>query len=375
MDNRKKIVYLLGAGAMIDFGGPKTSKLTSLIKDELIKCGYSEVLVALDELYDNDYNFETVIAAIEELLNYSIAVETRGHISINNTNVIRALYECKYKGFKSTNLWNCFSRLINIIINEISKYDFIDASALDEHSVHYDGKFALLNQYLFKKNAQNDLKIYSLNYDRLIPNLLISRHIYDATTEKDFGNSNSIGSNFEYDFMKFINNNLTYFNLHGSIYLTQDKNQHYRVVQSTFSSNLKHALYQKGGSPNEHILFSPIITGYNKSQRILCEPFNFGFSTFLADINTCHELVIIGYSFSDPHINSVISTYLRKNISSCTIVDFKKNGDISDITHKLDFELNYIDNFYLESDELYRSSNGFIRIYTGGYSNFLKVNL
>ncbi len=374
MDNRKKIVYLLGAGAMIEFGGPKTDDLTAIVSKEVKSCSFDEIISSLDVLYgENGYNFETIIAVIEELLNYTIAIEVQGSASVDNTNVIRAIYDCKYKSIKSEDIWNCFSSLINAIISEISKYGTIDSSALDERSIHYDYKLALLYQYLFNKSSDNSLKFYSLNYDRLIPSLLTSRHFYDATNEEKF--AKEMGSNFECNFMDFVNNKLTYFNLHGSIYLKQVPNQLYRVVQSETPCKLSYAHYQKGGSPNERIIFSPIITGYSKSQRIMSEPFNFGFSTFFADINTCDELVIIGYSFSDPHINSVISTYLRKNISSCTIVDFKKNGDISDITHKLDYELNYIDNFYLESDELYRSSNGFIRIYIGGFSNFLKHNL
>lgn len=108
---------------------------------------------------------------------------------------------------------------------------------------------------------------------------------------------------------------------------------------------------------------------------ILSEPFNFGFSAFLADLNTCDELIIVGYSFSDPHINSVIGTNLNKNISSMTIVDFKKGNDISDIELKLAMELNLIHKFNLQSDNLYQNIDGSIRIHTGGFCNYLKDTL
>src|ERR1035437_10014550 len=76
--NKKRTIILLGAGAVYDWGGPKTHELTDLVRksgfdcndnktkitefifQSLVKSGYNE----------KDVNFETIINVIEELIIY-----------------------------------------------------------------------------------------------------------------------------------------------------------------------------------------------------------------------------------------------------------------------------------------------------------------
>ena len=325
----KKIVYLLGAGAMIDFGGPSTSELTKECENILCSMShsYSKIISSLEKLYGpNNFNFETIIAAVEQLLNYSIATDRMGYNSIENTNLIRILFSSNFPELNSSDLWECYRMLINSVIDRVDKYDCLRSFDLDDIN-HSNDVQAMLRKYLLKMRTDNNLKIYSLNYDRLIPKLLYDKWLYDATV------SNGIESNFEYRFNAFLEHRLTYFNLHGSIYLKQQPNQLYSIVQSDSPNRISYAIPQRGGSPNEQIIFSPIIAGYTKSQRVMSDVFNFGFSTFFADINTCSELIVIGYSFSDPYINSVIRNASRY-LETMTIVDYKNEEDFEKMITK-----------------------------------------
>lgn len=293
-----KHVILLGAGAVIPMGAPSTKILTEKIKN--IK-GMSDITDMLDNYYNADSNFETYIAAIESLLSYSISNQTIGKTP-SNSNILPALYNYKRDDLNDVEwAWMIYSDCINSVISEIKGYAHTDISK------NWDDYFTYLNKEL---SQGGHLKIYSLNYDRVIPLLWKNRKfkIYEGTDEQ---------GNFEFDLKRFEESKCTYFNLHGSIHLKSD-NSISDFTQSTYIAKLI-----KGGNPGENILFSPIITGYSKTQRILSEPFNFGVSAFYADINSASDITIIGYSFGDAHINAIIRQKLFiNNRVKITIVDF-----------------------------------------------------
>lgn len=369
----KKIVYLLGAGAMIDFGGPSTSELTKKCENILCSMGrsYSSIISSLEKLYGpNNFNFETIIAAVEQLLNYSIATDRKGYNSIENTNLIRILFSSNFPKLNSSDLWKCYRTLINSIIDRVANYDCLSSFDLDDIGYSNDVQ-AILRKYLLKMRTDNNLKIYSLNYDRLIPKLLSNYWVSDGTKK-----SRGLDSEFDYYFNEFLDHRLTYFNLHGSIYLKQQPNKLYSVVQSDLPNRISYAIPQRGGSTNEQIIFSPIIAGYTKSQRMMGDMFNFGFSSFFADINTCSELIIVGYSFSDPHINSVIRTAFNNDTKKLTIVDYRDYHIIDDIENIINDELE-LDDYFKSERGLYRrhfhkSVSGNIVVYSNGFREYLK---
>lgn len=321
--SNKKIVYLLGAGAMLDFDGPKTGTLSnecaSIVKD----CGFSGIIESLDKTYgEGCYNFETIIACIEYLMDWAIAKQTIG-ATVQNTNVIRAIFETQIKNIQTETIASLYKELINHLINKIMKYDFIK----DE-----DPNQLLLNRYFSNVKKEHKVKIYSLNYDRLIPQLFDK--IYDGTI-----NSDQLYKTFSYDIRKFTKHKFTYFNLHGSIYLKQVPNRLYDVCQSILPEYIDNCLSQDGGSPNDLKIFSPIIAGYSKSQRILSEPFHLGYSSFCADCSDCEKLVIVGYSFSDPHINTILKKYVFERQAEIDIVD--SGNDDEPIKNNITYRLKY----------------------------------
>lgn len=129
---------------------------------------------------------------------------------------------------------------------------------------------------------------------------------------------------FIYDIKKFSNQELTYFPLHGCIYLKQ---KCFGVIEVSYiaQSMSDYAQSNRGGNPNRYTLFTPIISGYNKLEHINGQPFNFGHHVFAADCFDSKLIVTFGFSFSDPHINSILSTFGKCPIK-CVTLNTQPNG-------------------------------------------------
>lgn len=182
---------------------------------------------------------------------------------------------------------------------------------------------------------------------------------------------------FIYDLQRFRKVNLSHFNLHGSIYLDCEfdpKKIKYSVIYNPEAPEYDKALKADGGNPNETLLFSPIITGYTKTQRVLSKPFNLGFSAFTNDCNDCRAIITMGYSFSDPHINSIISNFLSWGKSKLINVTYTKN-DFKRTTEGFAFDYE-ICNLYkdTENDEWFHSQNNKVHTFKKGIEEFLTNN-
>lgn len=350
----KKNVFLFGAGAMIDFGGPKTDELTDKFIDVLKESDWKWLVSSLDKSYgENKYNFETILASIESLLDWSIASNSQGYVSVNNTSINSFLFKPNHHIPSTEIIWNNYKKLINFIIDRISVYDNFNPK---------DNSHNILCEYFEKKIKNARIKVFSLNYDRLLPQI-IRRKCADGTetTNRDY-------AFFNYDIKGIFQSKWAYINLHGSIYLRQVPDNFYKVAQFKEPQHLENAHFCNGGSPNENKLFTPIIAGYSKSQRMLSEPFSFYIGALMADCNLCDELYIVGYSFSDPHINSILKNYIHLNKTKVIIID--KKEDIDDIVNIILYKFNIICTF--ESTEYgYRNKEGNILIYNKGFLKYM----
>lgn len=347
-----KIVYLLGAGAMLDFGAPTTKNLTDDYKLIVQNGDYKEIIDILNQTYRADYNFETIIASVEYLMDWAIARQTIG-ATAQYTNVIRAIFETQIKNIKTETIASLYKELINHLINIIMRYDcFIDENQNQ----------LLLKRYFSNVKKEHKVKIYSLNYDRLIPQMFsnINDGIINAVNRRS--------QTFSYDINSFAKDKFTYFNLHGSIYLRQDPYKYNEVVQSFMPEHIEYCIPQDGGSPNDTKIFCPIIAGYSKSQRVLSEPFHFGFSSFCTDCSDCEKLIIVGYSFADPHINSILKNYVYYKRKQMDIVDYNENGDYRKITEQLTYSLNCIEGF---TPQPYGAKSQNVTIYMKGFISYM----
>ena len=64
----------------------------------------------------------------------------------------------------------------------------------------------------------------------------------------------------------------------------------------------------KTDQDNKKVINSNIITGFNKTSRILTTPYSQFYHRFYQDCIIAENIYIVGYSFGDIHINKAIKT-------------------------------------------------------------------
>ena len=218
-----------------------------------------------------------------------------------------------------------FQHLLNEILTNINK----KVSSYSYHSAKHTKLFTEENTSINKKfqkwikalSKDSIIRMYTLNFDRLFKILSedVGLEVFEGF---EYGNTiptngitpkvKRILSDFESD---------TYYNLHGSAYW----NVYSRSPQTQLISpyialhpypklnmnNIETAVIQMEKGKN--IVISNIITGYQKTQKSAITPFKQMQSSFDWDCCFANEILIIGYSFGDTHINSSINTALINN--------------------------------------------------------------
>ena len=349
---RNRTIVLTGAGltAGHDFFSVSTLGLTQnfisynhpkLTDDkEFIKFLYEEFCfwnkLNLSNVEDNlsQINFETIIQLVEELFVFIEDIE-------------KPKWNAKFKRSVKTTAFNLNSRLITHI-NRVRIPKYKDAIYLFIEKVHNhlidliisviqpyntDGENKGMVEFSnFLKNHLGNSKvkrIYTLNYDTWL-----NKH---ANYFDGFSNNN-----FDRDKVLFNRNTNCHYNLHGCILWQLFADLKKLSEPEEWKNHQSFAGYTIA---REAILPSPIITGYNKLTRINSSPFLEIFHSFTQDCIEADSILIIGYSFSDPHINNILR--LKPDKTKIIIVVYYDLDCLTDNTsdfHSLIFELNQIFN-------------------------------
>ena len=353
MQHKSKTTILLGAGAMIPYGGHKTEELS----DRLL---FNSSCRLLFKHIKNDIkgicNFETMLCALEQILEWKIATGNSNSDNDVFTKMLEPYFEYKNK-FSRKDLWIIYEEAINEIIGRVKEYDCYTPS--------YPIKREELANFILNKSRKSALKIYTLNYDRLLPNVInqVGGEIYEGIISKEFN----------YDIEKFVNHKLTHFNLHGSIY--NDYKPGKGVTLSDEPIDFYHQYFIEGGNPQEQKIFLPFITGYSKSQRMMSEPFNFGLGAFMYDCNTSDRIFVAGYSFGDPHINSILKKFVKKDSTDIVIIDYSKNHTVlpecfRDYAYQV-FNIPQSE-FDTSKDGEYKEISSRLSVYLKGFETYIK---
>lgn len=352
----KKTTVLLGAGAMIPYGGPTSNDLTQRL---LSNSESNSFFGTIYNWTNGKANFEFLLSSIETLLDWKLAYK-EGETKLLNPNILlEPISAFRYSTVEK--IWYIYKEAINDIIERIKEYDYYSCESL------YIDKQKILMDYIVDKRKKSDLKIYSLNYDRIIPRkgTKVGIEFYEGFSK----------SCCEYDLSKFINHPTTFFNIHGSIYNNYPYGSNVQIYDSPVK--LEHSYILKGGNPYENKIFLPIIAGYSKSQRIMSEPFNLGITAFMYDCNSCSRLVIVGYSFEDPHINAILRKFVKLDSTEIVIVDYCKDEEMRDGIRGIPYQVFGIPNakFVGERNALYLDKNPHIHLYLGGFEQYITNNI
>ena len=346
----EKTTVLLGAGAMIPYGGPTTNELTQRLLDNKECNGFFNPIYYRT---NENANFEFLLSSIESLLDWKLANEDNNSELLTSNILLEPIYEYKYRS--KWDIWKIYKEAINDIIERIKDYDNFISFNIE--------KYKSLVDYISNEKQKSSIKIYSLNYDRLIPRIA-SKHginFYEG-----------IGNNgYEYNLRKFATHPSTFFNLHGSIYTSLVSGDVFKIFDTPIE--LEYLQKINGGNPGEDKLFLPIIAGYSKSQRIMSEPFNLGIAAFMNDCNTCSRLVIVGYSFGDPYINSILKRFIKFDSTEIIIIDYYEGEHLSDAFRGIPYLVFGIPQakFIGEGSFLCLDKNHRIKLYLGGIEKYM----
>lgn len=344
---KQRIQVLTAAGftANSDFFGITTTSLTEDFKNadiggiRISKQTPALYFYNLIENYYDKYedfklnklsylNFETILNLLEDIYTFIIPFKSNQdykHSKINMNLVYQIGMKPSIFELKSDVLDDLWQSVVknngkNEIKNvqELIKFIYLKlieilANKLDKKSrqkkVSGISKFVKFLDTNFK-NKDFYRRIYTLNYDYWIN----KNHPYFW----DGFNNNGI---YVADLNDKSINRDCYFSVHGCVNWKLNTNSN-SVKKSDVPLNYEllnqYSTYQLNRDP---LIISPIISGYNKTQRISLKPFHQIYNSFAFDNENADLLIIIGYGFYDSHLNSLISNRTKPIL----IIDYKPN--------------------------------------------------
>ncbi|MBI5539701.1 MAG: SIR2 family protein [Bacteroidia bacterium] len=163
--------------------------------------------------------------------------------------------------------------------------------------------------------------MYTLNYDKIFKVLSEKAGIkvFEGFECDEFVSENGVLPNIGRILSDFDSN--IHYNLHGSAFWEVNPREKNSQLYNQWISlqpfpvldinNNESAIVQIEKGKN--ILISNIITGFLKAQKSFITPFKQMQSAFDKDCFFANELIVIGYSFGDSHINASIKTALKYN--------------------------------------------------------------
>ncbi|OMD26759.1 SIR2 family protein [Paenibacillus odorifer] len=169
---------------------------------------------------------------------------------------------------------------------------------------------------------ENEVELFTLNYDLLLETILLdslgpNKFIeYYHQAGPWFAVSKEVPRYYfnpeKVKQQRLKNNcNTKLYHLHGSLSSFKDlkNNKTFRIKNEVIKN---HNVYKR---ISELMIVPSIITGGQKSDKIQEVPFNFYYEQFvnvMSDLEQlCEELIIVGYSFRDEHINNAISKRIQ----------------------------------------------------------------
>jgi len=417
----ERTIFLFGSGATLAWGSPTTLDLTNLVREHSFKTTDNRSITEFiyTKLIDNGYsgtdvNFETIISVIEELivyysqfdgdtrdpslssvffaspyekelLNYSIEGGTPRHGYLLQIPSGERYPLSKPAFHKETPSQMFFQHLLSLLLTnitaEIHRYAYHTAghpmTTLDsDTSKSFVGWMKLLS-------GKSMLRLYTLNYERIFK-ILLARAGMDVFEGFDCGEYVEGAYPIRANVCRIQSDTESHihYNLHGSAFwevLPLDKKQlpNPEIVLSPLfglpSANEPASVQMEKGRT---LLFTNIITGYQKAQRGMITPFKQMQAAFDRDCTLADEVYVIGYSFGDEHINESLKTALRHNRKlRVTIVDpqFIKNKMDYELAIRL-FSFMHDDNMRPEKveDHLYRYFGGAVTVHEIGFEEFLE---
>jgi len=339
---KNKIIILTGAGFTVppNFGGPSTQLLTDKLRELEIKnyvingktpgeYFYRKLCYHYTRRLKKDcdlsiVNFETIIHLLEELYSHltsynAVEVKNKDDSILKNLarskgvkpsflvlkeaikNDLTAL-KTKQIPFLNQIVRIIYSNFINVLIEEVKK---INSDKSNAGMKRFEAAF--LKKHL--PHSKFVRRFYTLNYDTWLNKYLGFYDGFDSTGK------------FEAEKVMRKNDMDCHYNLHGSILWQNDLDKDRMKKLKNPVDYLSYTQSSTHGLNREPLIATPIITGYNKLERMKFNPYLQFYYALQNDILNSDLLILIGYSFSDTHINNILSLFQGK----CVVVGYIKS--------------------------------------------------
>jgi len=402
-DKRKKpfITIILGAGAAKIWNGPLTNEIDNLFIENSTYTdveGRSIGAILFEKLrahYGREgfVNFETFINLLELIYDYVISESNEGGTDPTNTSTLPLVFDPKVLFEEIYNPENervpglaqerdpiikkriYFGEIIrhylNLVKIKIDTYENLNDLNSPINISIFNWLSSLSEDFL--------IRIYTTNYDRIIPDILDKNNFQYFDGFFNDGEERRCNP----DLKRICNNSerLTYYQLHGS--------NHWEIVSSDFSP-FDYLLIRDGiprndytfhlsSQPGQVLLKTSIIAGYSKPQRLILSPINAMYSSFIHDCFRSSLIFITGFSFGDPHLKKVFINCLDStsakfiNITNKASVDEVEelygSGIYDDISRSLGIYFNTLDSI-TDGNWVIKDNRYFT--YYGGFGSFLE---
>lgn len=362
-------LVLTGAGAAIPFGGPSTQRLTEIIaKDPQFRAlnGHEPLGQYLlsnmeEQLASEACHFEALIEVVEDLYNYFYDLETNdpGSRQLVTTSVFDPMEWLRHgvmdfganyrleggkwyhtqddclatkKGQDARMQFciNVYQHWLNTIISKVRSY----AQSASEHELAPQ-----YQDFLGDLDGCGTVRHYTLNYDRMAAEIA-PYDVFDGFGKRGDGGKDETRRVADPQRVRLDGDSNCAYNLHGSIFYDEDTPPEYSGQPESASRVLEwictpHSVnYVEGinigrssSSTGERRLWSNIVTGLSKPERILLEPQRAFYQRFAMDCAIADTFIVAGYSFGDPHINSLVEDRIVRGGANLWYVD--KNDEIA----------------------------------------------
>ena len=403
MTNNRTVI-LTGSGAAIPWGAPKTSDITdAFLTDRTFRSDTGQPLAAwiyhkLIGFYHIDpetVTFETIINALDYLNTFFSSKQTSGVSKFKNLMPVffrekddlsellsfdriygerkDMWWESKNDQYKFYYSWNdtdmffesIYRYFINLTIKQIELY-----AKQSEKKTELNNS---LNNFL--NTIQNPLRCYTINYDRIIP-AGYHGEIFEGFTP--------VGEDLKFDLKRVLTDEMTncHYNLHGSVHYEQDWPGNVQLVPDKYIYDFGRGASNHTDQDKRKMINSNIITGFNKTSRLLTNPYSQFYQRFYQDCLFADKIYIIGYSFGDIHINSAIKSGSLVNKDMKIIcVDYVNFGQDMELETEHDWvDLEERGNRFLPMDFQHsifesivdKANLNRIIVYIKGYQKFLE---
>ncbi len=363
----KRAVILLGAGGPRGWGAPLTTAITKkLFEDQNYKTKSGENLAKYiykylkkdykeEEIDESSINFETIINTLENIQDYYIP-ETGGGPNFReslsawfslNKNIYDEIMNYNYneetRSIKNLATGHCITcdpltKEMTYINSAIKNYIFIISLEISKYDNNYydnEEKKNLskkLKEFILFLKDEKDItpRVYTTNYDRLFQNIFHDTNLnfFDGF-DMPLKDENAFIANIP----KILNDDqcLTYYNLHGCIYwhydflMNKTKYEYISKPKEGFCLN-PNSIRSQVKIGNNPIVYN-IVTGYNKLDRTSIQPLKSFQAAFLKDCINTDIIIIIGYSYSDPHIDGLIQNAIENKNPNILKINLNDNSN------------------------------------------------